>query len=195
MSSITHNKYKFTSRAIEYFIWGKHHDLPTSWLDLLTAGDCPFLSTLTPRTPVSGRPAPLSTQFPWHTAWTGCLLLTRERTPPRCKRGTWGGCLWPSPRWPLHRPLGYAARGGGHLGVRSSSLLALASCGLGPGFFLRCAPPHLAARVQAQVSPGRASPCTDCPPLGAFPVGAASRQCWAGGSVQRQCPGRLVPAC
>lgn len=132
MSSITHNKYKFTSRAIEYFIWGKHHDLPTSWLDLLTAGDCPFLSTLTPLTPVSGRPAPLSTQFPWHTAWTGCLLLTRERTPPRCKRGTCGGCLRPSPRWPLHRPLGYAARRGGHLGVRSSFLLALASCGLGP---------------------------------------------------------------
>lgn len=42
MSSITQNKYKFTSRTIEYFIWGKHHYLPTRSLDLLTASDCPF---------------------------------------------------------------------------------------------------------------------------------------------------------
>ena len=42
MSSITQNKYKFTSRTIEYFIWGKHRSLPTGSLDLLTASDCPF---------------------------------------------------------------------------------------------------------------------------------------------------------
>lgn len=42
MSSITQNKYKFTSRTIEYFIWGKHGSLPTGSLDLLTASDCPF---------------------------------------------------------------------------------------------------------------------------------------------------------
>lgn len=42
MSSITQNKYKFTSRTIEYFILGKHGYLPTGSLDLLTASDCPF---------------------------------------------------------------------------------------------------------------------------------------------------------
>lgn len=42
VSSITQNKYKFTSRATEYFIWGKRRSLSTRSLDLLTASDCPF---------------------------------------------------------------------------------------------------------------------------------------------------------
>lgn len=65
VSSITQNKYKFTSRAIEYFIWGKHHSLTTR---SLRSTDCKRLSLLNvvkPHTFLSpGLPGPLSIKSP-----------------------------------------------------------------------------------------------------------------------------------
>lgn len=93
MSSITQNKYKFTSRTIEYFLWGKHRSLPTGSLDLLTASDCPFERTKTTQFLVSWVPRPSEHLILTAPAWTAAAFAEHTELPnsaKQCRRGRCG---------------------------------------------------------------------------------------------------------